>query len=158
MLGLLLRSPHRRATSSGSVSLNSPFDPSHAMQDELDESESSSSKNCQSWTWPPPTAPELPAPAVDPISEQVCCRRLNLSAKQKTKHACTSRENCELLRGQVVARCKRRAITLYSFYLPPSLIYWLTQKLLLFLFSSNINIFNLFVILLRSRDTRNKIP
>lgn len=83
MLGLLLRSPHRRATSSGSVSLNSPFEPSHAIQDELDESESSSSRNCQSWTCPPPTAPEPPAPAVDPMSEQVRCRRLNLSASRK---------------------------------------------------------------------------
>lgn len=31
MLGFDLRSPHRRATSSGSVNLNSPFVPSHVI-------------------------------------------------------------------------------------------------------------------------------
>ncbi|VEN63546.1 unnamed protein product [Callosobruchus maculatus] len=54
MLGLALRSPHRRATSSGSVSRNSPSPPCHAMTAAFDESESSSSRNCHSWIWPPP--------------------------------------------------------------------------------------------------------
>nr|CAI5842293.1 unnamed protein product [Callosobruchus analis] len=54
MLGLALRSPHRRATSSGSVSRNSPSPPCHAITAAFDESESSSSRNCHSWIWPPP--------------------------------------------------------------------------------------------------------
>lgn len=54
MLGLLLRSPQRRATSSGSVSLNSPWPPSHAMQPTLARSASSSSRNCHSWICPLP--------------------------------------------------------------------------------------------------------
>lgn len=35
MLGFDLRSPHRLATSSGSVNLNSPFVPSHVIDAEL---------------------------------------------------------------------------------------------------------------------------
>ena len=54
MFGLFLRSPHRRATSSGSVSLNSPLLPSHAMKLALDGSDKSSSKNCHSWICPLP--------------------------------------------------------------------------------------------------------
>ena len=56
MLGLLLRSPQRRATSSGSVSLNSPVVPSHVMHDALPESDSSSSRNCHSWICPLPAS------------------------------------------------------------------------------------------------------
>lgn len=54
MLGLLLRSPQRRATSSGSVILNSPLVPSHVMQLALELSESSSRRNCHSWICPLP--------------------------------------------------------------------------------------------------------
>lgn len=96
MLGLLLRSPHLRATSSGSVSLNSPFEPSHAMHEELDESERSSSRNCQSWTWPPPTAPDPPPPA-EPIREHVRCRRPNLS---KVTHRNVRVKMCNLRAGR----------------------------------------------------------
>ena len=38
----------------GSVSLNSPFVPSHVIQLELPLSDRSSSKNCHSWIWPDP--------------------------------------------------------------------------------------------------------
>lgn len=54
MLGLDLRSPQRRATSSGSVNLNSPFVPSQVMQPALLESLNSSSKNCHNCIWPDP--------------------------------------------------------------------------------------------------------
>uniref|UniRef100_A0A182JGF2 Uncharacterized protein n=1 Tax=Anopheles atroparvus TaxID=41427 RepID=A0A182JGF2_ANOAO len=54
MFGLDFRSPQRRATSSGSVSLNSPFVPSQVMQVAFAESLSSSSRNCHSWIWPEP--------------------------------------------------------------------------------------------------------
>lgn len=54
MFGLLFLSPHLRATSSGSVSLNSPFVPSQVMQPELDESDNSSNRNCQSCICPDP--------------------------------------------------------------------------------------------------------
>lgn len=54
MFGFDLRSPQRLATSSGSVSLNSPFVPSHVMQPALPESLNSSSKNCHSWICPEP--------------------------------------------------------------------------------------------------------
>lgn len=57
MLGLLFRSPQRRATSSGSISLNSPFVPSQAMQFRLARSDSSSSRNCHSWICPLPARP-----------------------------------------------------------------------------------------------------
>jgi hypothetical protein len=87
MLGLDFLSPHRRATSSGSVSLNSPLAPSHAMHVALDESARSSRRNCQSWTWPPPSGapvgPPLTPPAA-PIREHVRCRRPNLSGSQKS--------------------------------------------------------------------------
>lgn len=54
MLGLLLRAPQRRATSSGSVSLNSPLAPSHAIHDTLELSDRSSRRNCHSWICPLP--------------------------------------------------------------------------------------------------------
>lgn len=106
MLGLLLRSPHLRATSSGSVSLNSPFEPSHAMQEAFDESESSSRRNCQSWTWPPPTDPGPPFP--EPIREQLLCRRL--------------------IRSEIEERERGNLLTEAGFYLciyksPPSVLY-----------------------------------
>lgn len=54
MFGLDFRSPQRLATSSGSVSLNSPLVPSHVIQAALAESLNSSSRNCHSWIWPEP--------------------------------------------------------------------------------------------------------
>ncbi len=49
------RSPQRRATSSGSINLNSPFEPSHAIIFEFAlASAKSSSKNCHNWIWPVP--------------------------------------------------------------------------------------------------------
>lgn len=56
MLGLLLRSPQRLATSSGSMILNSPDVPSQVMTSLLAGSASSSSRNCHSWIWPDPGA------------------------------------------------------------------------------------------------------
>ena len=49
IFGFDLRSPQRRATSSGSAILNSPFVPSHVMQLALLLSDRSSSRNCHSW-------------------------------------------------------------------------------------------------------------
>ena len=54
MFGLDLRSPHRLATSSGSVNLNSPFVPSHVIQFALLESDSNSNKNCHNCICPEP--------------------------------------------------------------------------------------------------------
>ena len=54
MFGLDFLPPHFLATSSGSVSLNSPLVPSQVMIAELVASESNSSKNCQSWICPEP--------------------------------------------------------------------------------------------------------
>ena len=55
MFGLDLRSPHRRATSSGSINLNSPFEPSQAITLALAlASASSSRRNCHNWIWPVP--------------------------------------------------------------------------------------------------------
>ena len=65
MFGLLFRSPQRRATSSGSISLNSPFVPSQPIQLMLPLSASSSSRNCHSWIWP------LPANSQNRLVE--CC-------------------------------------------------------------------------------------
>ena len=59
MLGLLFRSPHRRATSSGSTSLNSPFIPSHVIQLALPLSESSSNRNCHNWICPLPESEKI---------------------------------------------------------------------------------------------------
>lgn len=59
MFGLALRSPQRRATSSGSMSLNSPFVPSHIINSALDESASSSNKNCHNWICPDPCETSL---------------------------------------------------------------------------------------------------
>ena len=54
MVGLLLRSPQRRATSGGSVILNSQSDLLvHLMQVWLSLSVSSSRRNCHSWIWEP---------------------------------------------------------------------------------------------------------
>lgn len=57
MFGFDFLSPHRLATSSGSVSLNSPLVPSHVIQPAFAESLSSSNKNCHSWIWPEPGKP-----------------------------------------------------------------------------------------------------
>ena len=55
MLGLVLRKPHLRATSSGSISLNSPWLLSQEMYAEFESgSDSSSSRNCHSCIWPEP--------------------------------------------------------------------------------------------------------
>ena len=54
MFGLFLRSPHFRATSSGSTSLNSPLAPSQAMQVEFLGSDKSSRRNCHNWICPLP--------------------------------------------------------------------------------------------------------
>ena len=61
MFGLDFLSPHFLATSSGSVSLNSPFVPSHVIMALFAASDKSSSKNCQSWICPEPweTNPRL---------------------------------------------------------------------------------------------------
>ena len=66
MFGLFLRSPQRLATSSGSTSLNSPLLPSHAMQELLLGSESSSNRNCHSWICPLPVG--LFGEGMDPAS------------------------------------------------------------------------------------------
>ena len=54
MLGLDFLSPHFLATSSGSVSLNSPLVPSQAMMLALVESDKSSKRNCHNCIWPLP--------------------------------------------------------------------------------------------------------
>ena len=77
MFGLDFRSPQRRATSSGSVSLNSPFVPSHVMQFALDESDSSSSKNCHSWICPEPTTNIIKHFCVHSDFVFLGCARLN---------------------------------------------------------------------------------
>jgi len=61
MFGLDFLSPHFLATSSGSVSLNSPLVPSQVMMAEFAASESSSRRNCHNWIWPEPweTRPRL---------------------------------------------------------------------------------------------------
>lgn len=56
MLGLDLRSPQRLATSSGSISLNSPPGPSQQIHPALLESASSSSRNCHNCICPEPAA------------------------------------------------------------------------------------------------------
>nr|CAH0106033.1 unnamed protein product [Daphnia galeata] len=59
MLGLALRFPHWRATSSGSSNLNSPWLPSHAIQAAFDcGSASNSSRN---YSKPTVESPELVA-------------------------------------------------------------------------------------------------